>query len=467
MSTLRITVEWLQGAYHGREWPPSPYRLYQAMRARLPRGVSEACALEAALRHLETLPAPDIIAPAVDAPVPVTAIVVNNDGDRALAHAAKGRPAVARAQAHRSVTPRTRGVRRVEGPLAYDWAANPETAGHVHAIERLARGVSALGHGIDVAVARASMSARPARAPGVRYRPVAGARRRLDVPWPGAFDALDARWRAERGRIGAATVLAGVREAPTRTTAYGSALELPPVRRAAFTLRTVDDRPLALEGARGCEVAAMVRHAIGVCARVAGLDRAVIAELMGHGAEHRIRVHPLPNAGVRYADGRIRRVLLTAPLGVDAEAWGEVVWRLEAAALIGERARVPLGRLAPLRGPDPVLDRFCAEARRWTTATPVVLAGYDHRRGRARPARAVRRLLRHAGIDERLLESVTMASVPDTCGSAHARCFPRPGHLARWPCRHMTLTWTTGVVGPLALGAGAGVGLGLFVPAHR
>ena len=56
---------------------------------------------------------------------------------------------------------------------------------------------------------------------------------------------------------------------------------------------------------------------------------------------------------------------------------------------------------------------------------------------------------------------------PDTCGSAHARCFPRPGHLARWPCRHMTLTWTTGVVGPLALGAGAGVGLGLFVPAHR
>ena len=33
-----------------------------------------------------------------------------------------------------------------------------------------------------------------------------------------------------------------------------------------------------------------------------------------------IRVHPLPNAGVRYADGRIRRVLLTAAHGVDAEA---------------------------------------------------------------------------------------------------------------------------------------------------
>lgn len=135
--------------------------------------------------------------------------------------------------------------------------------------------------------------------------------------------------------------------------------------------------------------------------------------------------------------------------------------------VIGERDRAPVGRLAPLRGPDPVLERYCAEARRWSTATPVVLPGYDHRRGRARPARAVRRLLRHTGIDEGLLESVAMASVPDTAGSAHAARFRRPRHLARWPCRHVTLTWTTGVVGPLALGAGTSAGLGLFVPARR
>ncbi len=466
MNTLRITVEWMQGTYHGREWPPSPYRLYQAMRAGAARGAPGVRALEAALRHLETLAPPDITAPPVDARVPVTAAVANNDGDRALAHAARGRPAAARAQARRSVTRRTRGVRHIEGPVAYDWAATPETERCLHAIARLARGVSALGHGIDLAIARASMSARALPARGVRYRPVPGGRRRLDVPYPGAFDALEARWHAERARIGGATV-AAVRPSPTRTVAYGSALELPPVRLAAFTLRTVDDRPLALEGPRACEVAAMVRHAIGTCARVAGFDRAVIAELMGHGTGNRIRVHPLPTAGVRYADGRIRRVLLTAPHGVDAEAWGEVVWRLEAAALIAERAGAPVGRLAALRGPDPVLERYCAEARLWTTATPVVLPGFDQRRGRARPARAVRRLLRHAGIEERLLASVAMGPVPDTSGSAHAGRFRRPSHLAHWPCRHMTLTWTTGVVGPLALGAGAGVGLGLFVPARR
>ena len=33
MTTLRITVEWLDGRYHGREWPPAPHRLYQAMLA--------------------------------------------------------------------------------------------------------------------------------------------------------------------------------------------------------------------------------------------------------------------------------------------------------------------------------------------------------------------------------------------------------------------------------------------------
>ena len=33
MGTLRITVAWLDARYHGREWPPAPMRLYQALLA--------------------------------------------------------------------------------------------------------------------------------------------------------------------------------------------------------------------------------------------------------------------------------------------------------------------------------------------------------------------------------------------------------------------------------------------------
>ena len=335
------------------------------------------------------------------------------------------------------------------------------------ALARIARSVTALGLGIDLACARAVLHAQsPPPAPGIRYAPAPAARRSLRVPWPGAFDALETAYRANRARIGAATVAAAP-ETPVRTVAYGCALEPPPVRWAAFALRTADDRPLALEGTRAVEAAAMVRHAIGRAARAAGLDSRLVSELMGHGGEHRIRVAPLPTVGHRHADGWIRRVMLTAPLGVPGDAWADVVARLAGAPLVREHARGDAGVLAPLNSGDAVLRRFRAEARRWTTATPVVLPGCDHRRGRARPHRALARVLRHAGIAEALVASATLEPAPRLAGSASARRYRRPRHLAHYPVAHLSVTWRTAVTGPLALGAGAGYGLGLLVPAAR
>ena len=465
MTTLRITVEWLDARYHGREWPPAPFRLYQAMLAGYARTARGDPVLEAAMRHLETLPPPAVTAPPVDACTEATAAVPNNDADAALALYARGKPALARAQAARALTRRTRRARHVEGTVAYDWRATSETAAHLRALARIARGVTALGLGVDLALAQVSLHAQsPAPAPGIRYVPAPAARRSLRVPWPGAFDALQKAYRDNRARIGAVTV-AGAADAPVRTVAYACALEPPPVRCAGFSLRTPDDRPLALEGTRAFEAAAMVRHAIARAARSAGLDPALISELMGHGGEHRIRVAPLPTVGHRHADGRVRRVMLTAPMGVPADAWADVVARLAGAPLLRERARRPAGVLAPLKRADAVLRTFRAHAQAWTTATPVVMPGCDHRRGRARPHRALRRLLRHAGLAEALLESATLEPAPRLAGSAPAHHYRRPRHLARYPVQHLSVTWRTALVGPLALGAGTGYGLGLLVPA--
>ena len=120
--------------------------------------------------------------------------------------------------------------------------------------------------------------------------------------------------------------------------------------------------------------------------------------------------------------------------------------------------------LAPLGGGDRVVGRVLGAARVWTTATPVVLPGFDHRRGRARPQRSGRRLLRHAGVDEALVEAVTMEPGPRLAGSAHPARYRRPRHLARYPCTHLSVRWTAPVTGPLALGAGVGYGLGLLLP---
>ena len=185
---------------------------------------------------------------------------------------------------------------------------------------------------------------------------------------------------------------------------------------------------------------------------------------MGHGGEGRISVQPLPNVGYRHADGRIRRVLLVAPECVDEDVWRSVVSRLPGAPLIAEASGEAVSMLAPLAGPDPMLARYRGEGRWWPSATPVVVPGYNSLRGRLRPERSVRRLLRHAGIAEALLERAAFARGSRLGGSAHPLSYRRPGHLARYPCMHLSVEWTVPVRNPLALGAGVGCGLGLLVP---
>ena len=467
MTTLRIHIEWLGGAYHAREWPPSPYRLYQAMLAGSAVHERRDPARETALRHLETLPAPAVTAPAVESESEASASVPNNDGDCVLALLAKGRRDAARTLGERLRTRRTRRVRRFEGAVVYDWVATTETSLHFVTLKAMAASVTAVGLGIDTAVARAVLAEHAAPAPGVRYVPDAAGGLRLDVPWPGAYDALECRYRAERRRIAGDSV-AMVPEPERCAVRYRSALEPPRLRCAAFALLGPDERPAAFAGTRATEVAAMVRNAVGRAARIAGLDARTRSALMGHGDEvERLRVQPLPDAGHRRADGRIRRVMLVAAPGVDEADWSDVVTRLLAAPLVGEGGTTPVAMLGPVAPADPVLARFRGVARRWTTATPVVLPGHDHRRGRPRPHRAVRRLLRHAGLDEALVEAVTLQPAPTVHGSAHAALYRVPAHLARYPCTHLTVQWVMPFTGPLALGAGTGYGLGLLVPAPR
>ena len=464
MATVRITVDWLEGLYHGAEWPPSPWRVYQAMVAGSAFEWRRDPALEAALRHLETLPAPVVTAPRAGVPRPVTARVPDNDGDRVLALAAKGKPGAARKKEAKLGSLRTRPARRFAGVVTYEWEASVETAGHFQALGAIARSVSAVGQGIDLALARAELLEAPSRPRGVRYTPSPDGRLALSVPWRGGFDALEARYRRERTRIDPGRVETGF-EASPRSQGYRSELELPRVRWAAFELRSVDAaRRLAVDGARTVGVAAMVRHAIGFVAKSAGLGKDAISELMGHGGDGRISVQPLPNVGYRHADGRIRRVLLVAPAFVDGDAWRGVVSGLAGAALVAEASGEAVGLLAPIAEPDPMLGRYRGEGRCWTSATPVVLPGYDSLRGRLRPERSVRKLLRHAGIAEALVERAAFARGSQLRGSTHPLSYRRPGHLARYPCLHLSVEWTVPVRGPLALGAGVGYGLGLLVP---
>ena len=117
------------------------------------------------------------------------------------------------------------------------------------------------------------------------------------------------------------------------------------------------------------------------------------------------------------------------PPCVEEDVWIDVVTRLAGEALCPVRLGVAHGALVPLERPDPLVERLVGEGRVWTTATPVVLPGYDHRRGRARSQRSVRGLLRHAAVGEALVEAVTREPGARLAGSAHAVRSRRPRHL--------------------------------------
>lgn len=466
MATLRIAVEWHDGTYHGKEWPPSPFRVFQALIAGYSvhrRGDSD-CA--AAMQHLETLPAPAITAPEAMPRKPVAASVPHNDGDLVLEALARGAWEKARSRRVKGKTIRTRHSYGFTGEVAYDWQATDETVEHAAVLTEIARSVTAVGQGIDAAMVRAEVVNQPSAVQGVRYEPSPAGRCRLSVPYRGAFADLEARYRQFRSRVGDGQVGA-VRELQPLEAGYTSEFELPPIRCAVFALRDPNDGPFAWDGTRAMEIAAMVRHAIGAAARQSGLPEDAVSALMGHRDAQRIWIQPLPNVGHQHADGRIRRVLLTAPESVNEDNWTDVTERLAGRSLVPVGRQAPAAILVPITARDPVTASFRGSARVWTTATPVVLPGYDRRRGKPRPERALRRLFRHAGIAESLVESVTLEPAGRLAGSTHPARYRRPCHLAHYPCRHMTVIWKHRVTGPVALGAGIGYGLGLFLPSSE
>lgn len=459
---LRITVEWLDGFYHGDEWPPSPLRIYQAMIAGYAVQRASNADFELAMRHLESLPMPVIYAPEFECRSPVKSAVPNNDGDRALDLFAKGKNDQARKKAREMLSVRLRRSHSFKGVVTYEWDASTETAQYLSTLQTIASSVSAVGQGIDVAIARAEIVECTKPPKGVRFTPTSAGRKKLNIPYPGVFDVLEARHQQFRSRV---SKMMRESEPAHRQSGYQSELDLPPIRYISFSLRDLEDRVLVFKGTRTVEIVTMVRQALINAARRAGLSEEEIAELVGYRGLRRIRIQPLPNVGYRYADGLVRRVMLTADESFNEEIWQDVMSRLAGEELVPEGKDKSIGVLSPIMGQgDGIISRYCSEATTWTTATPVVLPGHDFLRGRPRPERIVGRLLRHASISESMVVSITMEPAARLHGCNLPMQYQRPEHLRNYPCRHMSIQWGNSVNGPFSLGAGIGYGLGLFMP---
>jgi CRISPR-associated protein Csb2 len=339
---LLITVRLLNGRYHGvGDWPPSPFRLFQALVAGAYGGRwrSEPAKVQrekdAAFAWLETLDPPLIASPAkIDARA-TTYFVPNNDLD-----AVGGDPA-------RIAEIRTGKIERPvlfasDAAFVYAW---PFETGEAEALRLcgFAQRLHTLGRGVDPAFAIAEIvdwneaEQRLRMHGGAIARPSDGnGRDPVPCPLPGSLESLRRRYAALRERFATAregrSVVTLFRQ-PPKSLFRGVVYDRPPSL-FVFDLKPAEGtrtfQPIAQR--RVTEVAKAVRD--GAAARLkavfpnraAEIERIVIGRGAGQADKvRRIRFVPLPSIGMEHTDPAIRRLLVEispdCPFAVEDLVW--------------------------------------------------------------------------------------------------------------------------------------------------
>jgi CRISPR-associated protein Csb2 len=491
MRWLCIEAHFLAGRYHGcsderrrlPEWPPNPHRLFQALIAAGNLGVRRtefSDTKKEALRWLERRDAPEIIVPSAHAANVVRLYVPNNDMDKVARAWAKG--AEPEKQPNELRTDKDLRPRRLDGDatVRFLWSMADEewnvARPYAELLSAEARHLHALGLGIDLIagngriLADVEKQALPgevwiADADGIGCR----------LPMEGSLDELLARYVEQQRRTQMTTGRGGGRwvTPPTPPRVFR---EIGYLRRAearsrpvhAFVLVDTESAYRSFDPRDVTIVAAWLRHAAHERARGLKLDAGFIERFVcGHGEDanaknDRFSYMPLPTIPAKGRDGRIRRVLVTEPFGGGGGKPQAVARRLSGASLVAEESGEVMADLRALSDPfaDKVTARYLHKARRWGSATPLVLPGRDDRRSRKAHG-LVLKALAQAGYTTPVAE-IHLQPEPVFPGAELAGAYRAPAYLKAFHRTHAIITFAEAVPGPIALGAGRHVGLGVF-----
>lgn len=529
-SNLCIAICFLNPLYHGRgdrgkpEWPPSPLRLFQSMvvaATRQANGVLTSGA-QTALGWLQVqtqLAPPIIVAPPAKTASSYRLYVPNNSMDlvaRAWCrgnYTASGDANPARHRALKTVRP----TWLLEGDTVhYLWPLLdplPEKIrGYIEMLTDIARSVTTLGWGIDMAVGNGVILSEKQTddLSGERWLPFHGATNEsLRVPMQDTLDDLIRRHEGFLSRVGPD---GRTFTAPSPLSVFemvGYRRTIDPLRRpfAAFSLLKPNaDEFRAFNTARqALTVSGMVRHAAKLAAEQSGWPEPSF--ILGHGEAKESGSHiavgprrfayiPLPsieNRGERKTQvvGHVRRVIVTS-FSDDCKA--EIDWARK--ALSGqellekdEKQAVALLSLIPLT--EKMVQHYTRSASTWATVTPVVLPGYDdpaHYRRRLKNGTGseeqkqllgrlndrieglIRKAIIHTGYSKELADhaEIEWRKVGFWPGLDMADRYGVPDHLKRFPRYHVRIRWCDAngnsiqVPGPICIGGGRYYGIGLF-----
>jgi CRISPR-associated protein Csb2 len=510
---LSIAVSFFDDRYHGLldrhgppEWPPSPFRLFQALLAGIARQGSlvtgedtldypNYTAAGAALDWLQRQPPPLIVAPATRAGQKIVRYVPNNDAD------APGKlDRQTRLTAKPAIPTLFLADKGTRPKLHYLWPLENAPGCPIQPLREAARSLTALGLGVDMAFADASIltADEASNLTGIRWRPE-----------PGDAE-FEETLRVPEARAGDQNTLADLRRCHhssanrlqpgqplrmvDRPTIFKRILytgpDRPP-RRPTAVFRLTDDagEPRRYPHANLVHIAGMARHLAILAAIDLGWPDEEVNHLVRGMRDPAAPRHeqfsylPLPSIGHEHADAAVRNVMIAAPLG-KKEKIEELAERLNGMSL----EPLPTSQFKEFGCAPPQLERFeptprhfirrsyLAKSTLWRTVTPVILDGHSRKAKNDKPeevARATEALLRkalaRAGVGatctftwqaEPFLKNCLSAYTHDRAGRPIG--YLRPKHLSGRTSVHVELRFDNPVCGPLAIGAGRHCGLGLF-----
>jgi CRISPR-associated protein Csb2 len=487
MTHLLITVRWLDNCYHGLltregppEWPPSPYRLFQAFVAGVARRGELDSALGESLAWLQRLDPPLIIAPRTRPGQVITRFVPNNDADK--------KPD----RQSRLVGKTLRPTLMLDPPVIhYIWAIDESEPDTEKRMREVARSLTIFGWGIDIAYADARFieSDQIKELFGIRWYPRPSVQRDdglLRVPV--AKTETQENSLSDLRRVHQSAINRIQHGRPLNTVEnpkvfsgvlYESTERLLGRPCAIFELRQNDGNLFAYPLNKLIHIAGMVRHlakAEMTKSRPEGVDVDwVETYVVGHArpdaVEHRqFSYLPLASIGHTYTDFSVRRVMIVAPLG-DDRFLEHLAIRLNGQQLIPtpETKLSHPPTLVRVRR-DKVAAFYTQPANAWASVTPVILPGHnDHKPDKTR--KLIEKALAQSSIEQPCEFEWSPFSLFIKSLSAHKYDhekrqigYIRPSHLLTQTAVHVTLRFSAGikVPGPVTIGAGRHCGFGIF-----
>lgn len=489
MTHLLITVRWLDNCYHGLlnregppEWPPSPYRLFQAFVAGVARRGKLDSALGETLAWLQRLDPPLIIAPRSRPGQVITRFVPNNDAD-----------ALNKIDRQSRLAGKTLMPTLILDPpvIHYLWAigeCDPDTEKR---IREVAQSLTIFGWGIDMAYADARLieSDQIKELFGVRWYPRPSVQRDdglLRVPFvnketqENSLSDLRRVHQSAISRIQHGKPLKNVEKPKIFSELFYESTERLLGRPfAIFELRQDDGNLFAYPLNKLIHIAGMVRHLAKVEMTKSppeGVDvNWVETYVVGHGrpgaVEHQqFSYLPLASIGHAHTDPSVRRVMIIAPLG-DDRFLEHMAIRLNGQRLIPTpetKLSYPPTLVRVRR--DKIAAFYTQSANVWASVTPVILPGHnDHKPDKTR--KLIEKALAQSGIEQPCEFEWSPFSLFTKSLSAHKYDYEkrqigyiRPSHLLTQTAVHVTLRFSAGieVPGPVTIGAGRHCGFGIF-----